>query len=1039
MRKSFSLLTFLSLLISSHALAQVDNKAIGCRLQAIGPNISASSSQITISEYCLFLNVVATTDPCGLYDEKMDGIIRSGAPCSYTYSVAVGAEEKPINYIDHSSEKWYFNWLDSSASSFSSCNLFPVTCELFSASTSTFNFNLARTSGLKIDLAIRSNRCALDHASISDVASDLTKKNNGDEANVSLLGAAAKALTVAAVVFGAGQDAEREAMERRMMAAEDRRESSTEAVAMTGRSCHSSSSSDRMAATMINEGSHLRLTRTLEEISSSSSASQGAVGAASGEVAVTTKSGHLGTSEVKITALPDHPPSSYAPGASSLRSASVATSQLPQVTQVLNKNQAARTNRAGRLQIIISDNALKAPHSLGQKLSDIYATECDLMESTFVRPTLPAGVKETDPLLKYQGFTCLSNHTGACKMNAAIQHMRICLEIEFQQETPEKKQALETKLRVGMPEFWKFLQGNCNTEEDCRKLHAEMSHIITYDYWRRFCPEEERPRASEKSDDAHRCSQINLHAILGQALDISKICIEESTTPKDGTTTIKHYSSNAKWLRRGNQEKSSFFSSSADSIQKILKHQEEQSEEEGIKICLEDPVPSSIHLYSEDHIHHLLPYQLLAPGVLKPITIPHKNGGVITYQPKSIQCSTANLLGAHAYCIIKKNDIWYEVNDSVIIPIPKAWEKDLDAYCAKHGASVVYEKKEEGSNTAPLSATESQESGGGKMSQEEWWEVIKASQRLAEAFPLTDFPIFLKLNELGIYITIPDLLSFNNDSFLGQQFLSKNGSVVIEDGGKVLATQITADMTKAEMTPNIDEALDFYEEAIQKAVLLETLYAQRVDNAEALSTQVPEATKAFWNTILQDSKNNQALASSRLLACKARKATLLPSVAFEKAMTALDGDAVDVSLLDQAIQASKDAVTDCDESARFDQEAQKQGLQQFKNSWSDVALKEREYNRNAWQTNSEALIALRGVEVASTTEPAIARTLLDEALPKAHVAEGAWKQLAEHYQKSMTPATPGIKGMIARAETMRDSWAEKIGEWETGVVATEVK
>ena len=61
---------------------------------------------VTAAQYCQFLNAVAAADPYGLYNPEMDptwlfapcGIRRSGSPGSYTYAVAPGQENWPVNY-----------------------------------------------------------------------------------------------------------------------------------------------------------------------------------------------------------------------------------------------------------------------------------------------------------------------------------------------------------------------------------------------------------------------------------------------------------------------------------------------------------------------------------------------------------------------------------------------------------------------------------------------------------------------------------------------------------------------------------------------------------------------------------------------------------------------------------------------------------------------------------------------------------------------------------------------------------------------------
>lgn len=83
--------------------------------------------EVTIAQYCAFLNAVAATDIYDLYhpnmasDQKVAGIARSGSPGSYTYSVIgpsgtnpVGAQSpgnRPISYVSWSDAARFVNWL----------------------------------------------------------------------------------------------------------------------------------------------------------------------------------------------------------------------------------------------------------------------------------------------------------------------------------------------------------------------------------------------------------------------------------------------------------------------------------------------------------------------------------------------------------------------------------------------------------------------------------------------------------------------------------------------------------------------------------------------------------------------------------------------------------------------------------------------------------------------------------------------------------------------------------------------------------------
>jgi formylglycine-generating enzyme len=72
---------------------------------------------VTTSQYAAFLNAVAAADPYGLYNSFMAsgparaGIIQSGPPGSYSYSVVAGHENFPVNYVGWGSSARFVNWL----------------------------------------------------------------------------------------------------------------------------------------------------------------------------------------------------------------------------------------------------------------------------------------------------------------------------------------------------------------------------------------------------------------------------------------------------------------------------------------------------------------------------------------------------------------------------------------------------------------------------------------------------------------------------------------------------------------------------------------------------------------------------------------------------------------------------------------------------------------------------------------------------------------------------------------------------------------
>lgn len=76
---------------------------------------------ITASDYCIFLNSVASADPYHFYEEKMGTdsmdacMIREGTPGSYVYSVISGKENSSIPYLTPLTAEYYTTWLEKGA------------------------------------------------------------------------------------------------------------------------------------------------------------------------------------------------------------------------------------------------------------------------------------------------------------------------------------------------------------------------------------------------------------------------------------------------------------------------------------------------------------------------------------------------------------------------------------------------------------------------------------------------------------------------------------------------------------------------------------------------------------------------------------------------------------------------------------------------------------------------------------------------------------------------------------------------------------
>ncbi len=75
--------------------------------------------EVTAGQYTAFLNAVAATDPWNLYNYDMEdpedeygcGIVRSGDPGNYTYTVVPGREKVPVNFVSMRDAMRFANWM----------------------------------------------------------------------------------------------------------------------------------------------------------------------------------------------------------------------------------------------------------------------------------------------------------------------------------------------------------------------------------------------------------------------------------------------------------------------------------------------------------------------------------------------------------------------------------------------------------------------------------------------------------------------------------------------------------------------------------------------------------------------------------------------------------------------------------------------------------------------------------------------------------------------------------------------------------------
>ena len=84
---------------------------------AVGYTYQIGKYDVTAAQYAAFLNAVAKRDGYGLYDRRMYvgfaacGIVRSGGPGAYRYSVLPGRADFPVNCVTWADAARVCNWL----------------------------------------------------------------------------------------------------------------------------------------------------------------------------------------------------------------------------------------------------------------------------------------------------------------------------------------------------------------------------------------------------------------------------------------------------------------------------------------------------------------------------------------------------------------------------------------------------------------------------------------------------------------------------------------------------------------------------------------------------------------------------------------------------------------------------------------------------------------------------------------------------------------------------------------------------------------
>lgn len=124
-------------------------------------------TEVTNSQYAVFLNAVAANDTYGLYNPNMGssingGIRRSGEPGSYTYEVKDGFAEKPVNYVSFWDATRFANWMTNGRPN----------GEQDVATTETGVYNLLERAELAILARVDRSQTAMERGGVAVVNDD---------------------------------------------------------------------------------------------------------------------------------------------------------------------------------------------------------------------------------------------------------------------------------------------------------------------------------------------------------------------------------------------------------------------------------------------------------------------------------------------------------------------------------------------------------------------------------------------------------------------------------------------------------------------------------------------------------------------------------------------------------------------------------------------------------------------------------------------------------------------------------------------------
>ena len=418
---------------------------------------------------------------------------------------------------------------------------------------------------------------------------------------------------------------------------------------------------------------------------------------------------------------------------------------------------------------------------------------------------------------------------------------------------------------------------------------------------------------------------------------------------------------------------------------------------------LMNPLPSALVILIKGY---LLMHGSFTTKISEPILVQLENEDSVTYQPTSILCDTRS----HSFSMIKKEDIWHEVNDEKIFSIPPGWKQDLDDHYAKHDVMVVYKKQETESDL-------SLHVPRGEVSESPEPDQVRSIINQVER----------EFSSLGRWITVISNFTSeykNHYFFVGQIAKTFNDSTDIalnkqradlEEKNTQLFSQILSASNK--------ESLELFDEAI-----------------EALGER-----KGLWSPSLEHdvpgslfSKNSRALLICRSAVYERKREQCDVSIAIITAMKtelevdlilnqiAATTDKIKVpKLLEAAIGKACSAIEVWNQINTLKESYKNQPVNDKHKSFQLSMMNQARSNMLAWTTTLAAMKTWKDFLTAEKDEGMFV------SYEPAEIASTAWNELADAHRKQLTPTDRmGLELQIKKEESRRDFWAQKAIEWD---------